>query len=156
MTTALCPGSFDPPTMGHVDVLGRALGLFDRVVVAIVANPSKTPLFSLEERAELFAVIFDGRIEVIGFDGLLVDLASDVGAGALVKGLRDGADWAYERQMAHMNRHLTGVDTVFLPSGAEFGFISSSLVKEVWRLGGDVSALVPPAVATALAAKKET
>lgn len=155
MTTALCPGSFDPPTLGHVDVLHRALHIFDKVVVGVVANPSKAPLFSLEERAALFADLFDGQIEVVGFDGLLVDLAADLGATALVKGLREGADWEYEIGMAHMNRHLTGIETVFLPTAAEYRFVSSSLVKEVWRLGGDVAALVPEPVMTALAAKQE-
>lgn len=154
MTTALCPGSFDPPTLGHVDVLGRALELFDRVVVAIVSNPSKEPLFTLEERAAIFDEALDGRLEVVGFDGLLVDLAADLGADVLVKGLREGNDWEYEVQMAHMNRHLTGIETVFLPTAAEYRFVSSSLVKEVWRLGGDVSALIPASVAEALATKE--
>lgn len=156
MTTAICPGSFDPPTLGHTDVLGRALALFDRVVVAVVANPSKEPLLSLDERAELFDRLFDGRLEVVGFDGLLVDLAADLGADVLVKGLREVGDWDYEVQMAHMNRHLSGIETVFLPTAAEYRFVSSSLVKEVWRLGGDVSGLVPDPVAAALAAKEVT
>lgn len=155
MTTALCPGSFDPPTLGHVDVLRRALHLFDHVVVAVVANPAKATLFSLEERAALFDELFDGQIEVVGFDGLLVDLARELGADALVKGLREGADWEYEIGMAHMNRHLTGIETVFLPTAAEYRFVSSSLVKEVWRLGGDVAALVPEPVMAALDAKQE-
>ncbi len=155
MTTALCPGSFDPPTLGHVDVLRRALHIFDKVVVGVVANPSKAPLFTLEERAALVDELFDGQIEVVGFDGLLVELASELGATALVKGLRESADWEYEIGMAHMNRHLTGIETVFLPTAAEYRFVSSSLVKEVWRLGGDVAALVPEPVMAALASKQE-
>jgi pantetheine-phosphate adenylyltransferase len=154
VTTGLCPGSFDPPTLGHVDILARALALFDRVVVGVVVNPSKSPLFDLGERSELLSGALDGRIEVVGFDGLLVDVAAEVGADVLVKGLRDTNDWEYEVQMAHMNRHLTGIETVFIPTAAAYRFISSSLVKEVWRLGGDVSGLVPAAVATALSAKE--
>lgn len=154
MTTALCPGSFDPPTLGHVDVLDRALGLFDRVVVGVVVNPSKAPLFSLEERAEVFDELFGGRIEVVGFEGLVVDLAAKLGADVLVKGLRESYDWEYEVQMAHMNRHLTGIETVFLPTAAEYRFISSTLVKEIWRFGGDIAGLVPDPVLAALATKE--
>ncbi len=155
MTTALCPGSFDPPTNGHVDVLRRALDLFDRLIVGVVVNPSKQPLFSLEERRAMFEEIFgQGVVEVIGFDGLLVDVARDAGADVLVKGLREGADFEYEMAMAHMNRHLTGIETVLLPTSAEHRFISSSLVKEVWRLGGDVAGLVPSVVLNALESKR--
>lgn len=155
MTTALCPGSFDPPTNGHVDVLRRALDLFDRLIVGVVVNPSKEPLFSLEERRAMFEEIFgQGVVEVIGFDGLLVDVARDAGADVLVKGLREGADFEYEMAMAHMNRHLTGIETVLLPTSAEHRFISSSLVKEVWRLGGDVAGLVPSVVLDALESKR--
>lgn len=155
MTTALCPGSFDPPTNGHVDVLRRALDLFDRLIVGVVVNPSKQPLFSLEERRAMFEEIFgQGVVEVLGFDGLLVDVARDAGADVLVKGLREGADFEYEMAMAHMNRHLTGIETVLLPTSAEHRFISSSLVKEVWRLGGDVAGLVPSVVLDALESKR--
>ncbi|NND84872.1 MAG: pantetheine-phosphate adenylyltransferase [Acidimicrobiia bacterium] len=155
MTTALCPGSFDPPTNGHVDVLRRSLDLFDELIVGVVVNPSKEPFFSLEERQALFTGIFgEGIVEVIGFDGLLVDVAKGVGADVLVKGLREGADFEYEMAMAHMNRHLTGIETVLLPTSAEHRFISSSLVREVWRLGGDVAGLVPSVVLQALEAKR--
>ena len=155
MTTALCPGSFDPPTNGHVDVLRRSLDLFDRLIIGVVVNPSKQPFFSLEERKAMFEGIFGaGTVEVIGFDGLLVDVAKEVGADVLVKGLREGADFEYEMAMAHMNRHLTGIETVLLPTSAEHRFISSSLVREVWRLGGDVAGLVPSVVLEALEAKR--
>jgi pantetheine-phosphate adenylyltransferase len=155
MTTALCPGSFDPPTNGHVDVLRRSLDLFDRLIIGVVVNPSKQPFLSLEERKALFEGIFGaGTVEVIGFDGLLVDVAKEVGADVLVKGLREGADFEYEMAMAHMNRHLTGIETVLLPTSAEHRFISSSLVREVWRLGGDVAGLVPSVVLDALEAKR--
>ena len=157
MTTAFCPGSFDPPTNGHVDVLQRALALFDRLIIGVVANPAKVPLFSLEERTDLFASIFPtAPVEVVGFDGLLVQVAADLGADVLVKGLREGADFEFEMAMAHMNRHLTGIETVFLPTSAEHRFISSSLVKEVWRLGGDVARLVPSVVFRALEEKTRT
>lgn len=155
MTTAFCPGSFDPPTNGHVDVLRRSLELFDKLIVGVVSNPSKTPLFGLDERKELLEGIFAGApIEVVDFDGLLVDVARDLGADVLVKGLREGADFEYEMGMAHMNRHLSGIETVLLPTSAEHRFISSSLVKEVWRLGGDISRLVPSEVSRALEGKE--
>lgn len=155
MTIALCPGSFDPPTNGHVDVLRRSLDLFDRLIIGVVVNPSKLGFFSLEERQDMFRDIFgEGVVDVIGFDGLLVDVARDVGADVLVKGLREGADFEYEMAMAHMNRHLTGIETVMLPTSAEHRFISSSLVREVWRLGGDVAGLVPSVVLEALEAKR--
>ncbi len=154
MTTAFCPGSFDPPTNGHVDVLRRALDLFDRLVIGVVSNPSKAPLFTLEERTTLFRDIFPStELEVVGFDGLVVEVAKDVGANVLVKGLREGGDFEFEMAMAHMNRHLSGIETVLLPTSAEHRFISSSLVKEVWRLGGDVSRLVPSVVFRALEEK---
>lgn len=150
MTTALCPGSFDPPTNGHVDVVERAVELFDRVVVAVIDNPGKKPLFTTDRRLELIREIHGDRVEVTSFTGLLVDHARAVGADVVVKGLRTVDDYEYENQMAQMNRHLTGVETVFMPTTPEFGFISSSLVKEVARLGGSVSGLVPDVVDRAL------
>ena len=150
MTTALCPGSFDPPTNGHVDVVERAVGLFDRVVVAVIDNPGKEPLFTTDRRLELIREIHGDRVKVTSFTGLLVDHARAVGADVVVKGLRTVDDYEYENQMAQMNRHLTGVETVFMPTTPEFGFISSSLVKEVARLGGSVSGLVPDVVDRAL------
>lgn len=150
MTTALCPGSFDPPTNGHVDVVERTIGIFDRVVVAVIDNPAKEPLFSTKQRIELLEEIHGDRIEVTSFDGLLVAHAREVGADVVVKGLRTVDDFEYENQMAQMNRHLTGMETVFMPTTPEFGFISSSLVKEVAKLGGTVSGLVPDVVDRAL------
>jgi pantetheine-phosphate adenylyltransferase len=146
---AICPGSFDPLTLGHVDLVRRATILFDRVVVAILVNEQKTPFLSQAERVELARAVFDGvaGIEVDTFDGLLVDYAARRGASAIVRGLRSAADVDYELPMTLMNRHLRpSVETVFLPTAVELGHISSRLVKEVWRLGGDVRGLVPPLV----------
>lgn len=150
MTTALCPGSFDPPTNGHVDVVERTVGLFDRVVVAVIDNPGKEPLFTTDRRLELIREIHGDRVEATSFTGLLVEHARAVGADVVVKGLRTVDDYEYENQMAQMNRHLTGMETVFMPTTPEYGFISSSLVKEVARLGGSVSGLVPDVVDRAL------
>jgi len=150
MTTALCPGSFDPPTNGHVDVVERTIAIFDRVVVAVIDNPAKEPLFSTKQRIELIGEIHGDRVEVTSFDGLLVAHAREVGADVMVKGLRTVDDYEYENQMAQMNRHLTGMETVFVPTTPEFGFISSSLVREVAKLGGSVSGLVPDVVDRAL------
>lgn len=150
MTTALCPGSFDPPTNGHVDVVERVIRLFDRVVVSVIDNPAKEPLFDVERRVEMLREIHGDRIEVTSFTGLLVTHAQEVGADVIVKGLRTVDDYEYENQMAQMNRHLTGVETLFMPTTPEYGFISSSLVKEVAKLGGSVSGLVPDVVHRAL------
>lgn len=153
MTTALCPGSFDPPTNGHADVIGRTMSLFDRVVVAVIDNPSKQSMFSLEERKGLLGEMFGDGIEITSFSGLLVDHVRDTGADTVVKGLRTIEDYEYETQMAQMNRHLTGMETLFLPTRPEYRFISSSLVKEVARLGGSVAGLVPDVVENALKEK---
>lgn len=153
MTTALCPGSFDPPTNGHADVIGRAISLFDRVVVAVIDNPSKNAMFTPAERSALLAEIHGDAIEVTTFRGLLVDHVRVVGADTVVKGLRTGEDYEYETQMAQMNRHLTGMETLFIPTRPEFRFISSSLVKEIARLGGSVGGLVPDVVENALKEK---
>ncbi len=150
MTTALCPGSFDPPTNGHVDVIERVVSSFDRVVVSIIENPSKESLFSAGERAAMISDIHGPAVEVVIFHGLLVDHARDVGADVVVKGLRTVDDYEYENQMAQMNRHLTGMETLFMPTRPEYGFISSSLVKEVARLGGSMTGLVPDVVEKAL------
>jgi pantetheine-phosphate adenylyltransferase len=145
----VCPGSFDPVTNGHVDVVGRASALFDEVVVAVLTNPGKRPAFSLDERLEMLrdslAGIEGARVEAVD-GGLLVDFCRKVGAVAVVKGLRSGTDFAYELPMALMNRHLSGVETVFLPGEPALEHVSSSLVKEVVRYGGDVSGLVPESV----------
>ena len=151
----VCPGSFDPVTNGHLDVLVRAAALFDEVVVAVLHNPAKQGTFDVPRRMELVhaslpAEIAD-RVLVEAFaDRLLVDVCRDVGADAVVKGLRGGTDFAYELPMALMNRHLTGVETLFLPGDPTLEHVSSSLVKEVHRYGGDVADLVPPAVLSAL------
>jgi len=150
MTTALCPGSFDPPTNGHVDVIERAIAVFDEVVVAVVDNPSKESLFTTAERISILEELFGDRARVAAFSGLLVEYASGVGADVVVKGLRTVDDYEYEMQMSQMNRHLTGMETVFMPTKSDWSFISSSLVKEVARLGGSVSGLVPRMVEKAL------
>jgi pantetheine-phosphate adenylyltransferase len=153
----VCPGSFDPVTNGHLDVIARATTLFDEVVVAVLHNPAKRGTFSVERRLELVAEALPaevaGRVRVEAFaDRLLVDVCQEVGAGAIVKGLRGGTDFAYELPMARMNRHLTGVETVFLPGDPSLEHVSSSLVKEVHRYGGDVAGLVPDGVLAALRA----
>jgi pantetheine-phosphate adenylyltransferase len=119
MTTALCPGSFDPPTNGHVDVIERAIAAFDDVVVAVVDNPSKASLFSTEERVSLLKELFGDRARVGSFSGLLVDYAGEVGADVVVKGLRTVDDYEFEMQMAQMNRHLSGVETVFMATRSD-------------------------------------
>lgn len=151
--TALCPGSFDPPTNGHVDVIERAMSLFGRVVVAVIDNPSKKSLFTSAERSHLLEELFGDDIEVTSFSGLLVDHAGEVGADTVVKGLRTVDDYEYETQMAQMNHHMTGMETVFLATRPQYRFISSSLVKEIARLGGSVAGLVPDAVEKALKEK---
>jgi pantetheine-phosphate adenylyltransferase len=153
VSTALCPGSFDPPTNGHVDVIRRCLDIFDHVVVAIVANPSKSALFDSTERIEMLETLFSedlDRLEVHAFSGLLVDFALEKRVDLIVKGLRAVSDFEYELQMAQMNENLAGINTLFLPTNPEYGYLSSSLVKEVARLGGSVDGLVPPLIATAL------
>ena len=149
---AVCPGSYDPVTLGHVDVIARAAVLFDGVVAAVVDNPGKTGLFTTDERADLLRRVLadDARTRSVVVDvvtgGLLVDYCRRTGVIAVVKGLRGGTDVAYEMPMALMNRHLSGLETVFLPGAPRYEHISSSLVKEVARHGGDVSDLVPPLV----------
>jgi pantetheine-phosphate adenylyltransferase len=146
--TALCPGTFDPVTNGHVDIVQRAAALFDRVVVAVVENPAKEPLFSLAERVEMLREALPGlgNVEVESFSGLLVDHARSRGVGVIVKGLRAVSDFDYELQMAQMNRHLGEVETCFVPTSPRWSYLSSSLVKEVAGYGGDVSGLVPEQV----------
>lgn len=150
----VCPGSFDPVTNGHLDVVRRASALFDEVIVAVVTNPAKAGLFTLEERLVMLDECVGGlsgvRVETVGKGRLLVDYCRDVGAVAVVKGLRSGTDFAYELPMALMNRHLTGLETVFLPGEPQLEHVSSSLVKEVAAHGGDVVGLVPDGVLTRL------
>jgi pantetheine-phosphate adenylyltransferase len=154
MTVALCPGSFDPPTNGHVDVVERASRHFDRVIVAVLRNPAKAPLLDPEERVQLLKMVLAHvpHVEVESYEGLLVDLAARRGAGVIVKGLRSTSDTAYELQMATINASLLPTtDTLFIVSSPEWSFVSSSMVKEVARYGGDVGRFVPASVAEALA-----
>lgn len=148
MRRAVCPGSFDPVTHGHIDIVGRAAKLFDEVVVAVGVNASKNRLFTAEERIEMLREVCAGmaNVTVSSFSGLIVDFCREIDAQAIVKGLRGGNDYEYELPMAQMNSHLTGVETVFVPTTAALGYVSSSLVKEVAAFGGDVSGLVPDAV----------
>ena len=152
MTIAICPGSFDPPTNGHIDVIRRALAIFDEVVVGVIGNPSKDSLFSAGERVSLLERVFEGvdRMTVESFDGLLVDFARSRNADVIVKGLRGVGDFDSEQQMAQMNHHLSGIETCFVATNPSHGYISSSLVKEVARLGGDTDRLVPVEVQRAL------
>jgi len=151
---AVFPGSFDPMTNAHLDVARRAAALFDRLVIGVLNNPRKTPLFSMDERIEqISAAVADlgAHVEVIGFDGLTVDFAARNSAGFIVRGLRAVSDFEAELQMAHTNRKLQpGVDTVFLMSALDFGYLSSSLTKEVAQFGGEIAGMVPPPVADAL------
>ena len=145
MHTAACPGSFDPVTNGHLDIIARASTLFDRVVVAVGVNASKRRLFSAEERIAMLTEACAGfdNVEIDQFDGLLTDFCKDRGISVIVKGLRAVSDFDYELQMAQMNSRLADVDTVFVPTSPEYSFLASSLVKEVATFGGDVSGLVP-------------
>ena len=154
MATALCPGSFDPVTLGHIDIIERSARHFDHVIVAVIRNPQKAQsLFSLEERQDMLSEATEhlGNVSIEFFKGLLVDFARDHGADAIVKGLRAVSDFDYELQMAQMNQRLSGVDTFFLSTSPQYSFLSSSLVREVARFGGDVSSMVPPYVAERLA-----
>jgi pantetheine-phosphate adenylyltransferase len=155
--TALCPGTFDPVTNGHLDIIGRAAETFDDVIVGALENPSKQPMFTLEERVAMLKEACSGMpgVSVVSFRGLLVDFARDQAAGVIVKGLRAVSDYEYEIQMAQMNLRLAGVETVFMPTNPSWSFLSSSLVKEVARLGGDVSGLVPEHVRQALGDRLE-
>ncbi|HEU4356028.1 MAG TPA: pantetheine-phosphate adenylyltransferase [Actinomycetota bacterium] len=150
--TALCPGTFDPVTNGHLDIIERAGQRFDAVVVGVLDNPGKDPLFSAEERVQMLkeATAALANVTVVSFGGLLVESANDLGADVVVKGLRAVTDFEYEIQMAQMNYALAGVETLFMTTGPQWSFVSSSLVREVARFGGDVSRLVPPVVAERL------
>jgi pantetheine-phosphate adenylyltransferase len=155
MTKVVCPGSFDPVTNGHLDIIERAARLFDEVVVAVLVNESKQGLFSIDERQDLLAEATSHlpNVSVASFKGLLVDFCTANGITAIVKGLRAVTDFDYELQMAQMNGSLTEVDTVFIPTTPEYSFLASSLVKEVAKHGGDVSGLVPDFVLDKLKAK---
>ena len=153
MAVALCPGSFDPPTNGHIDVIERAAPYFETLVVAVIGNPAKEPTFTLEERTEMLrdALGHISNVDIASFDGLLVDFARERGIEVVVKGLRAVSDFEYELQMAGMNEALSpGLDTMFLTAKPAWAFLSSSLVKEVARYGGAVEGLVPVGVEKAL------
>ena len=149
----VCPGSYDPVTLGHLDVIHRAAVLYDEVIVAVLHNPGKQGMFTPEERVELLEAELTEHehVRVVTFaDRLLVDVCAEMGVQAIVKGLRGETDYAYELPMAVMNRHLTGIETLFLPGDQHYSQVSSSLMKEVVRYGGDVSDLLPPRVWDAL------
>lgn len=153
MTTALCPGSFDPPTNGHIDVIERTARYFERLVVAVIANPSKEPMFTAPEREQLLHEALAGldNVEITSFDGLLVDFARERDIHVVVKGLRAISDFEYELQMAQMNAELyPEMDTMFVTAKPAWAFLSSSLVKEVARYGGPVDGMVPAGVARAM------
>ena len=155
MLRVACPGSFDPPTNGHLDVFRRVAAIVDEMVIVVLVNPSKRGLFAVEERvAMLREVAADLRnVTVESYEGLLVDYCRARSVAAVVKGLRAAGDFEYERQMAQMNHHLTGVETMFVATGPRYAFVSSSLVKEVAAYGGDVEGLLPPAVHDRLVAR---
>lgn len=153
---AIYPGTFDPITNGHIDLIERGIRMFDRLVIGVAANPGKQPLFSLEERVRLVrsSLSHIQKVEVHGFDSLLVDFTHEVGANVIVRGLRAVSDFEYEFQLAGMNRHLAAsIETIFMTPAEQYAFISSSLVREVAKLGGDISAFVQPGVQAALAGK---
>ena len=157
MRRAVCPGSFDPVTNGHVDVINRAAALYDELVVAVLVNPGKAGLFSVDERMELLreAVAELPNVTVDSFQGLLVDYCRAHDIPVIVKGLRAVSDFEYELQMAQMNRELAGIETLFVPTAPQVGHLSSSLIKQIAQFGGDISRLVPKAVLERLVADRE-
>ena len=148
----LIPGSFDPPTNGHIDVIKRCVKVFDEVLVGVIVNPSKESLFSTDTRSEMLNEVFseNKNISIKSFEGLLVDFAKKNKVNAIVKGLRAMTDFDYELQMAQMNFNLADFETIFIPTSPEYGYVSSSLVKEIHSYGGDVSELVPENVSKRL------
>jgi pantetheine-phosphate adenylyltransferase len=153
--TALCPGTFDPVTNGHLDIIGRTSITFDTVMVAVLENPSKEPLFSVGERVAMLEEACSGmpNVQVGSFKGLLVEYAKAQGPGVIVKGLRAVSDYEFEIQMAQMNHRLGEVETLLMPTSPRWSFLSSSLVKEVARFGGDIEGLVPDHVRSSLLAR---
>ncbi len=153
MAIAIYPGTFDPATHGHLDLITRAAKLFDEVIVGVAENRDKTPLFTLDERVEMLKQAADGldNVRVIGFNKLLIDCAREYNADTILRGLRAVSDFEYEFQLAAMNRHLDpGIETTFLTPSENYAFLSSTLIKEVASLGGDVTEFVPPQVNKAL------
>jgi pantetheine-phosphate adenylyltransferase len=148
MRRAVCPGSFDPVTNGHLDIIERAAGLFDEIVVGVLINRSKKSLFEVDERIEMLREVTAdiGNVVIDSFHGLLVDYCREHDVHAIVKGLRAVTDFDYELQMAQMNKRLSGIDTLFISTNPEYSFLSSSLVKEVATFGGDVAHLLPEKV----------
>jgi pantetheine-phosphate adenylyltransferase len=152
---AVCPGSFDPVTLGHLDIIGRSSTLYDEVVVAVLVNKSKTGLFSVDERIDMLKSVTAeyGNVRVDSFHGLLVHYCQAQDISVVIKGIRAVSDFDYELKMAQMNHGLTGLETLFMPTNPEFSFLTSSLVKEVATWGGDVGRLLPPLVVERLAAR---
>ncbi len=152
MRRAACPGSFDPVTNGHLDIVATASGLFDEVTVAVLVNPSKQSLFSVDERLQMLAEVTAEfpNVRLDSFEGLLVDFCRDRGIRAVVRGLRAVMDFDFELQMAQVNERMSGIPTLFFPTAPEHSFPSSSLVREVARFGGDVSSMVPAPIAQRL------
>lgn len=159
MKRAIYPGTFDPITYGHLDILNRAIKLFDEIIITIAVNPGKEPLFSLDERRKLIEKTLEThsdktQIKIEGFDGLLVNFAMEKKASAIIRGLRAVSDFEYEFQMALMNRRLSdGISTVFMMPHEKYTYLNSTIVKEVARLGGNISNFVPPEVEQALLKK---
>ncbi|HST67890.1 MAG TPA: pantetheine-phosphate adenylyltransferase [Mycobacteriales bacterium] len=152
---AVCPGSFDPVTLGHLDIIGRASTLYDEVVVAVLVNKSKTGMFSVDERIDMLKSVTAeyGNVRVDSFHGLLVHYCRDNDIAVSIRGIRAVSDFDYELKMAQMNHSLTGLETLFMPTNPEFSFLTASLVKEVATWGGDVGRLVPPLVLERLSAR---
>ncbi len=152
MRSAVCPGSFDPVTNGHIDIIGRAAALFDHVTVGVLVNQTKSSLFTVDERIVMLEEVCAGypNVTVQSFSGLLVDFCRDHKISAIVKGLRAVTDFDYELQMAQMNNRLTGIETLFVSTKPVYGYLSSSLVKEIAGHGGDVTGLVPDSVLESL------
>ncbi len=155
---ALIPGSFDPPTLGHLDIINRSIEIFHEILIGVVTNPSKKTLFSSEDRVEMLMNNLNSekttKVEVKSFDGLLVDFAKAENVDVIVKGVRAMTDFDYEFQMAQVNKDLDGLETLFVPAKPEYGYVSSSLVKEIFRLDGDVSSFVTKGVLEKLIEKR--
>ena len=152
---AVCPGSYDPVTLGHLDIIGRASSLYDEVVVAVLINKSKSSLFTVDERVDMLTQVTAeyGNVRVDSFHGLLVHYCRSQDIPVVIKGIRAVSDFDYELKMAQMNHGLTGLETLFMPTNPEFSFLTSSLIKEIATWGGDVAKLVPPLVLERLTAR---